>query len=150
MGFTTPCFIRKNTDNIRNRLKELGYYCNPYLGWHNLCTCMFGIISVYSWRDDDINALKEIDVLVDCGANEELFLAIAALRDDSNYMQWFITDSILSVSYSDSIGNDHYFIEPKGIMFFWDENWDNATIISGRYHKATVNELIEHFKIKEE
>ena len=150
MGFTTPCFIRKNTDNIRNRLKELGYYCNPYLGWHNLCTCMFGIISVYSWRDDDINALKEIDVLVDCGANEELFLAIAALRDDSNYMQWFIADSILSVSYGDSIGNDHYFTELKGIMFFWDENWDNATIISGRYHKATVNELIEHFKTKEE
>ena len=87
---------------------------------------------------------------IDCGTNEELFLAIAALRDDSNYMQWFITDSILSVSYDDSIGNDHYFTEPKGIMFFWDENWDNATIISGRYHKATVKELIEHFKIKEE
>lgn len=73
------------------------------------------------------------------------FLAIAALRDDSNYMQWFIADSILSVSYDDSIGNDHYFIEPKGIMFFWDENWNHETIISGRYHKATVNELIEHF-----
>lgn len=87
---------------------------------------------------------------IDCGTNEELFLAIAALRDDSNYMQWFITDSILSVSYDDSIGNDHYFTEPKGIMFFWDENWDNATIISGRYHKATVDELIEHFKTKEE
>lgn len=43
-----------------------------------------------------------------------------------------------------------YFIEPKGIMFFWDENWDNATIISGRYHKATVDELIEYFKTKEE
>lgn len=65
-------------------------------------------------------------------------------------MQWFITDSILSVSYDDSIGNDHYFTEPKDIMFFWDENWDNATIISGRYHKATVDELIEHFKTKEE
>lgn len=87
---------------------------------------------------------------VDCGTNEELFLAIAALRDDSNYMQWFITDSILSVSYDDSIGNDHYFTELKGIMFFWDENWDNATIISGRYHKATVDELIEYFKTKEE
>lgn len=87
---------------------------------------------------------------IDCGTNEELFLAIAALRDDSNYMQWFITDSILSVSYGDSIGNDHYFTEPKGIMFFWDEYWDNATIISGRYHKATVDELIEHFKTKEE
>lgn len=85
MGFTTPCFIRKNTDNIRNRLKELGYYCNPYLGWHNLCTCMFGIISVYSWRDDDINGLKEIDVLIDCGTNEELFLAIAALVNDKYF-----------------------------------------------------------------
>ena len=150
MGFTTPCFIRKNTANIRNRLKELGYYCNPYLGWNNLYTSIFGPTSVYSLDDDDINGLKEIYDFIDCGTNEELFLAIAALRDDSNYMQWFIADSILSVSYDDSIGNDHYFTEPKGIMFFWDENWDNATIISGRYHKATVNELIEHFKTKEE
>lgn len=150
MGFTTQCFIHKNTANIRNRLKELGYYCNPYLGWHNLFTCVFGIKSVYSLDDYHTNGLKEIDGLIDCGTNEELFLAIAALRDDSNYMQWFITDSILSVSYDDSIGNDHYFKEPKGIMFFWDKNWDNATIISGRYHKATVDELIEHFKTKEE
>jgi len=150
MGFTTPCFIRKNTANIRNRLKELGYYCNPYLGWNNLYTSIFGPTSIYSLDDDDINGLKEIYDFIDCGTNEELFLAIAALRDDSNYMQWFITDSILSVSFGDAIGNDHYFTEPKGIMFFWDENWDNATIISGRYHKATVDELIEHFKTKEE
>ena len=150
MGFTTQCFIHKNTANIRNRLKELGYYCNPYLGWNNLFTCVFGVNSVYSLDDYSTNGLKEIYDLIDCGTNEELFLAIAALRDDSNYMQWFIADSILSVSYSDSIGNDHYFTEPKGIMFFWDENWDNATIISGRYHKATVDELIEYFKGKEE
>lgn len=76
---------------------------------------------------------------------EDERFCIAALRDDSNYMQWFIADSILSVSYDDSIGNDHYFTEPKGIMFFWDENWNHETIISGRYHKATINELIEHF-----
>ena len=87
MGFTTPCFIRKNTDNIRNRLKELGYYCNPYLGWHNLFTCVFGINSVYSLDDYDTNGLKEIDGLIDCGTNEELFLAIAALRDDTDKNQ---------------------------------------------------------------
>lgn len=74
---------------------------------------------------------------------------VPSRNPECNYMQWFITDSILSVSYGDSIGNDHYFTEPKGIMFFWDEYWDNATIISGRYHKATVDELIEHFKTKE-
>ena len=135
MGFTTPCFIRKNTDNIRNRLKELGYYCNPYLGWHNLFTCIFGIISVYSWYDDDINALKERDVLVDCGANEELFLAIAALRDDIDKFQWF-TDG------------DKWILCPA-IKFstYWvyydiDVNIDTV-------HKATVDELIEHFKGKE-
>lgn len=140
MGFTTQCFIRKNTDNIRNRLKEVGYKMLSPIEYDNL-----------ECSDNWVNDIKSLNDCngINCGFNEELFLAIAALRDDSNYMQWFIADSILSVSYSDSIGNDHYFTEPKGIMFFWDENWDNATIISGRYHKATVNELIEHFKIKE-
>ena len=141
MGFTTQCFIRKNTDNIRNRLKEVGYKMLSPIEYDNL-----------ECSDNWVNDIKSLNDCngINCGFNEELFLAIAALRDDSNYMQWFIADSILSVSYSDSIGNDHYFTEPKGIMFFWDENWDNATIISGRYHKATVDELIEHFKIKEE
>lgn len=141
MGFTTQCFIRKNTANIRNRLKEVGYKMLSPIEYDNL-----------ECSDNWVNDIKSLNDCngINCGFNEELFLAIAALRDDSNYMQWFITDSILSVSYSDSIGNDHYFIEPKGIMFFWDENWDNATIISGRYHKATVDELIEHFKTKEE
>lgn len=136
MGFTTPCFIRKNTDNIRNRLKELGYYCNPYLGWHNLFTCIFGIISVYSWYDDDINALKERDVLVDCGANEELFLAIATLRDDIDKFQWF-TDG------------DKWILCPA-IKFstYWVYNDIDVNIDT--VHKATVDELIEHFKTKEE
>lgn len=58
MGFTTQCFIHKNTDNIRNRLKELGYYCNPYLGWNNLFTCVFGVNSVYSLDDYSTNGLK--------------------------------------------------------------------------------------------
>lgn len=151
MGFTTPCIIRENTTKTRDRLKELGYNCNPYLGWHNLYTTIHGYASVYSMNDDDINVLsKKIDSFIDCGTNEELFFAIAALRDDTNENQWFIADSPLSVSYDDAMGNDHYFTEPKGSVFFWDENWNYATIISGSYHKATVEELIEHFKEKEE
>ena len=136
MGFTTPCFIRKNTDNIRNRLKELGYYCNPYLGWHNLCTCVFGITSVYSCCDDDINALKEIYVLIDCGTNEELFLAIAALRDDTDKYQWF-TDGDL-------------WIMCPSIKFSTYCVYNDIDINIDTFHKATVDELIECFKIKEE
>ena len=128
MGFTTPCFIRKNTDNIRNRLKELGYYCNPYLGWHNLFTCVFGVNSVYSLDDYETNGLKEIDGLIDCGTNEDLFLALAALRDDTDKFQWFIS--------------------PEGI---WAYNKNNDSIsVSPKWRKATVDELIEHFKTKEE
>lgn len=150
MEFTTPCFIRKSTYKLRKKLDELGY--RLFGAELNEDLCIFTSPECGLYNIEFFNNIPHPDETdsVDCGTNEELFLAIAALRDDSNYMQWFIADSILSVSYGDSIGNDHYFTEPKGIMFFWDENWDNATIISGRYHKATVNELIEHFKTKEE
>ncbi len=135
MGFTTPCFIRKNTANIRNRLKELGYYCNPYLGWHNLFTCVFGINSVYSLDDYDTNGLKEIDGIIDCGTNEELFLAIAALRDDTDKYQWF-TDGDLWFKCGDEVCNENieYYLNKYG----------------RKIHKASVDELIEHFKTKEE
>lgn len=126
MGFTTQCFIRKNTANIRNILKELGYYCNPYLGWNNLFTCVFGVNSVYSLDDYDTNGLKEIYGLIDCGTNEELFLAIAALRDDTDKNQWF-TDGDLWFKCGDEVCNE-----------------------GRKIHKATVNELIEHFKTEEE
>lgn len=141
MGFTTQCFIHKNTANIRNRLKELGYYCNPYLGWHNLCTCVFGVNSVYSLDDYDTNGLKEIDGLIDCGTNEELFLAIAALRDDTDNNQLFTNGKGDWGIYRD--GSDGGL---SGMDFYGMPNDFNLSY----YHKATVDELIEHFKIKEE
>ena len=136
MGFTTQCFIHKNTANIRNRLKELGYYCNPYLGWNNLFTCVFGVNSVYSLDDYDTNGLKEIDGLIDCGTNEELFLAIAALRDDTDKYQWF-TD-----------GNKWILCPEIKFSTYWVYN--DVDVNLDVIHKATVNELIEHFKTKEE
>ena len=140
MGFTTQCFIRKNTANIRNRLKELGYYCNPYLGWHNLFTCVFGVNSVYSLDDYDTNGLKEIDGLIDCGTNEELFLAIAALRDDTDNNQLFTNGKGDWGIYRD--GSDGGL---SGMDFYGMPNDFNLPY----YHKATVDELIEHFKGKE-
>lgn len=71
---------------------------------------------------------------IDCGTNEELFLAIAALRDEADKYQWF-TDG------------DKWILCPE-IKFstYWVNDIDvNLDAI----HKATVNELIEHFKEKE-
>jgi hypothetical protein len=153
MGFTTPCFIRKNTPELRKKLEKLGYKSRTISNNDKLCLATtannvyakYTIITNEMFDSVDPHRTWNCAGRIDCGTNEELFLAISALRDDTNKNQWFITDSLLSVSYDDSIGNDHYFTEPKGIMFFWNENWNHETIISGRYHKATVNELIEHF-----
>lgn len=136
MGFTTQCFIHKNTADIRNGLKGLGYYCNPYSGWHNLFTCVFGINSVYSLDDYDTNGLKEIDGLIDCGTNGGLFPAIAALRDDTDKNQWF-TDGDKWILCPETKFSTYW------VCYHIDVNTDTV-------HKAAVDELIEHFKIKEE
>ena len=76
---------------------------------------------------------------IDCGANEKLFLALAALRDDNDYMQWFISDKTKQ------------FYKCTSNKFDWQQeeiaNW--LCCISVEYfRKATVEEIIEHFKSK--
>jgi len=66
---------------------------------------------------------------IDCETNDELFLAIAALRDDTDKNQWFV----------DKFGNWSLSVHEKVIM----TNEIKALI---GVHKATVQELIEHFK----
>lgn len=80
MGFTTPCFILKNTLQLRAKLEGLGYrignkYCidNNFLATDN--NEMFGIEEPY--------LPEECNGYIHCGFNEELFLAIASLRDDT-------------------------------------------------------------------
>ena len=70
---------------------------------------------------------------VDCRTNEELFLAIAALRDDTDKFQWF-TD-----------GNKWILCPEIKFSTYWAYN--DVDINTDTIHKATVNELIEHFKV---
>ena len=133
MGFTQPCFIRKNTPELRKKLEELGY--KPFgsvkyewdTGWGLSTDNRIG-----EFESFDNNGLENIikcespdyEDSVDCGTNEELFLALAALRDDSDYMQWFTDGKLWEKSNSDL--PSHY-MQLEG-------------------HKATVEEIIEHFK----
>lgn len=148
MGFTTPCFIRKqDTTELRNKLNKLGYFPHPTAN------------PLYNNRNGELHTgrgfyanlpigyIEEIKNAIDCGTNEELFLAIAALRDDKDEHQLFISDSLLHIAFDDEIGNDHYFTYPSGIIFKWDYHWDNCTI-KGEFHKMSVEELINHFKFK--
>lgn len=150
MGFTTPCFIRKNTPELRKKLEELGYIKNSPK-WTDDCN----IVWAYQYSEEkgfdtphyvianafDIPFDKHSRLcgkFIDCGTNEELFLAIAALRDDTDDDQLFTNGKGDWGIYRD--GSDGGL---PGMDFYGmpnDFEIDN-------YHKATVNELIEHFKV---
>ena len=147
--FTQPCFIKKNTPELRNKLEELGYkpsypiFQYPEVFKH-IAACNFFGSKYYGVSDDELSCHGEIiDVIknggmIDCGTNEELFLALSALRDDTDINQWFIMDC------------DVYLHINKGDWFIsTDRNKGKhiGTQIDPMYcHKATVEEIIEHFK----
>ncbi len=129
MSFTTPCFIQKNTPELLKKLADLDYNTNRVFSGANLMYCIYGDVLFY--YDDKHPERHAYGNGIDCGVNEKLFLAIAALRDDTDYMQWF-TDGAHWYKMADKkLGTDEYLIDGY------------------RCHKATVDELINHFKTKE-
>ena len=147
MGFTTPCFIRKNTETLRKKLEEVGYLNNSP-EWTNNCSIIWAYQYPIKGFDTPVYVIADsFDVpfdkhsalcgkFIDCGTNEELFLAIAALRDDTDKYQWF-TDG------------DLWIMCPK-IKFSTYWVYNDIDVNTDTIHKATVDELIEHFKGKEE
>lgn len=146
MGFTTPCFIRNNTEALRKKLEELGYF-NDSPEWTNNCSIIWAYQYPMKGFDTPVYVIADsFDIpfdkhsalcgkFIDCGFNEELFLAIAALRDDTDKYQWF-TD-----------GNK--WIKCSEIKFSTYWVYNDIDVNLDAIHKATVNELVEHFKEKE-
>lgn len=146
MGFTTPAFIRKNTPELRKKLEELGY--KPLLCIKDgecLCTTSnlghYHSIPATLFDNKDPHSTYDCAGRIDCGTNEDLFLAIAALRNDTDHNQLFVNDKGDWGIYRD--GSDG---ELPGMDFYGMPIDFNLY----HYHKATVEELIEHFKEKEE
>lgn len=139
MSFTTPCFIRKNTPELRKKLEELGY--RYYAAFDEKAPYLWlGEGVIYDTFNINITTIEVGKYFspygISCGTNEELFLALAALRDDCDYMQWFICDDNESMFKVDAPDMSM----PKFIHEYMD-GWD----VSGA-RKATVEEIIEHFK----
>ena len=106
MSFCQQCFIRKNTLELRKKLEELGYEPNGYeCFWEDNSRYIITTIdnqgySYYTLCIKD-SCLLENELFIDCEDNEELFLALAALRNDSDYMQWFTDGKLWEKSNSD-------------------------------------------------
>ena len=150
--FTTSCFIRKNTPELRKRLEELGY--KPFgsvkyewdTGWGLSTDNRLG-----EFESFDHNGLKNIikcslpdyEYSIDCGENEELFFAIAALRNDTDKYQWFY-----STGWTDFEGNplpDKWVFCDQDTLehFAWVNNSPNS--YKAGWKKATVEELIKFY-----
>ena len=145
MSFTTRCFIRKNSKELQEKLAGIGYSicrCANFANAEWISTLLInGTVHGKGYFDEEMEfhdwtVEKELNRFVignpkyvDCGENEELFLAIAGLRDDSDIHQLF-TDGIRW----ELCGVDNASYEGFGNRY------------KSVFHKATVEELINHFK----
>lgn len=157
--FLQRCFIRCNSEGLRQKLIAIGYYICPCVhfegsDWLNSLTPN-GSIHGIGYIDKDMfgadwtqekelsRFLIENDNGIDCGTNEELFLAIAALRYDNDYMQLFTNGSEwILCDREDWI--DMISVLCCGGRYNYDRNGE----LSKEFYKATVQELINHFKEK--
>lgn len=129
MGFITKCFIRKNTPELQEKLKEMGYDICPCANFKTsawLDNCI-ETNSIHGVPEHSIGILLHDTDAIDCGENEELFLALAAMRDDTSYGQYWVFD----------------------VDF---EKWEEGDFVLGEFtrcscycHVATVEEIIKHF-----
>lgn len=122
--FTQSCFIRKDTQELRDKLKEIGLEPHPCIA-PKTGTYIFVNRGFYS--GNEIGYQEEIEKAIDCGENEELFLAIAALRDDNDFMQYFKA------------------AEADRLLLCRVKYIEDCTTLHELYRKLTPEELIEHF-----
>ena len=142
MTFIQPCFIRKNTPELRKKLEELDYL-PPSKVWYdeNFAICTIyrdnkGEYFTFKIDEDFERIIAPSYPYIDCGTNEDLFLSLAALRDDKPDYQWFL--------WEDNDGKYHTESDDIWRKYIPNEKWEEWWWFEVR--KATIEELIEHFK----
>lgn len=143
--FKQSCFIRKNNFQLRVALHNLGYENarNDTVGnciATTTTTQHYNTISQY-YVDSNDPRITWKENRIDCGTNEELFIAIASLRNDSDKNQWFICQE-------EYISTHTMELVKVGT---WQMNTQYDKLTYGLKHlwrKASLQELIEHFTKK--
>lgn len=133
MGFTTPCFVKKVSNLLCEKLTQLGYD-NGYDGYiHSAEVKTITFVNKDYWS---LTGFEPRGNYIDCGTNEVLFYFLAALRDDNDANQIFINGKGDWGIWRDEV------LEGLEWMYL-----PNDTHIEN-YRKATKEEIIELFKNK--
>lgn len=131
MGFLQQCFVRTWSEHIENMLKNMGYK-------EGLIT----MVKSSTYTDLGFGS-PQYNVVnkgiprngVDCGEDENFFLAVAAMRDDSDYLQWFIDED-----------NNWVICLGKSIKTDKVDNWENYEDIGFFLRKATLEDIKNKYK----
>lgn len=137
--FIQPCLIRKNTKKLRDMLIAFGYKIPPKQYFEDregglLCRGKLAIgIPENSYEFNLDEYLKNNQFIIDCGTNDDLFLAIVALRDDTDKNQYFKHNS----------KNHFYKCDMNSFKNYFDICNKELDDHIEDYHKATIDELKE-------
>lgn len=136
--FTTPCLIRKVNEHLIRSLEELGYGLRNEVVDSNLADVILTDTanSGYNIRHYSSLSKEELEQYIDCEDNEELFLAIAALQEDSDYKQWFVNEEPYQL-----VNQGQYQITGVNSLCLVDKFHEDGK----GYHKASWDELLEKF-----
>lgn len=156
MSFIYSC-IGDNLPENREHLERIGYNNNRILylkkNEYDIIISVFFDDGTYSYMEVD---KEELEAWVDsnkcngieainCIGNPQLFKAVSAMRDDSDYMQWFVTEA-------DQAWVNQGMYAPKGSFELClikdryagqDPRFCNSIVPA---HKATLSELQSHFQ----
>lgn len=133
--FLAKCLIRKNTPLLRKKLEKIGYRLLPNgIGEWYIPIEKLTYLVTNSYEDGGYIGEngKWDNSCIDCDDNEDLFLSLSAIRDDSDYMQWFKAD------------DKFIFCDTEKWDDFSDSNYPIGILKNAK--KATIEEIIEGFK----
>lgn len=130
--FTQPCFIKRISSELKEKLKELGYKDVGkvrYYGESQYIYCEGGI-----FYESPCTIEARYNTFIDCGCNEELFIAIASMTNNEYGLCDYYIVTVDNPRYEK--GSIHRALPISSVIH------------PSCYRKATVKELIEHFKKK--
>lgn len=150
--FLHKCYIRNISKELTDKLEALGYK-DHWTGYiHSsevktmLCTTSGGGWTLTGFEP------RPTENYIDCGTCEDLFLAIAAIRDDTDKDQYFVLDTNLAVIDTDR--SDEY-VEKGRFVICKRDKWNVDVLDDGSpcpfssrnipAHKAECHELIKYF-----
>lgn len=144
MAFLVNCYVRKISQELMDKLNQLGYEdaWNGYIHTEELKTITFACTNKKGEALWSLTGFPP-EEYIDCGDNERLFLALAALRDDTDINSWF-----------KDLDTNKLFICTKNSIYDMateediDKYGDWIGIGMNKYQPATVEEIVKHFKDK--